>query len=370
MPRYAWLPTLLGLGFVASSIYGVAGPIGQAIGDARLFRRLTLSQGALVLTGVVLVCLFVDRPSAAALVAVYSLAAMVTTASSVPWLRRWLVRMSPREVLREVGASLRSLATLGVATSVGSVYARVDQALVLRFAGAASSAYYGLAARIITQARLVPSSFQLSISALIARRLQTGNGLRGREAELLDRIVTFGSVGVALVVVSLADVAVLALGGADYSDAVSLAVILGVSLVPIMFNYVVATSVVMAGRDGTLARTVGTCAVLNIVANCALIPRYGATSAAVVTVLTELLAVCIMSARLTRASGAINPISLLSALVVVIAGAILKLFLVDSTAVGDVIGSVALIGIALGSLGLAQRSLRALPSAYAPADHR
>jgi O-antigen/teichoic acid export membrane protein len=347
---------------VAASMNGIPQPIGQVIGDVTAFRILTLVQGLLVFLSVLGVVLFVPTPSAELLVAAYSLGALVAAIASVIWAREHMESMPFRDLPAVVKDQVRAVFVLAVATGAGSIYMRIDQALVLRLLDATQAAYYGLASRIAFQARLIPSAVQLSISPLLAERMRTQGGLRPEERRSISIIAMSSGLGLALLVIFTSDLAVLLLGGKKYDDAVLPTIIMGVSLVATCHYYIVATSAVMAGRDKQyLPVMLGTLA-LNVIANLLLIPKYGIQAAAATTLLTEVVSVTIIAQIVGLEGGATRNWIFAGVLSIAGVGALVKWALLETPLGVNIAVSAVVSLIAALFLKRAFGELRTLPS--------
>lgn len=351
----------ISLGAVAASLYGVVGPISQVYADARAYRILTLAQGAAILAAVVAVSLLGD-PSAETLVAAYSLASAPVVVGAFVRVRPIMVAMGPRELAREIAGSIRAVAVLALTTGAGSVYLRIDQTLVLRYAGGVPAAYYGIAARILMQARLVPSVLQLSVSGFLAERLRRPEGLDAEEVLVLRRLSRFGGLGLALLVVANSDLAVRIVGGGDYAGADTVTAILGVGLVAVVYHYVVGTSAVMAGRNRLYLSVMIPALVLNITANIVLLPRHGIDSAALVAVATELFVVVGLCSRIPPRGGGASLVELAVVLGVACAAAVAKVEAASLSTSTNLAVSATLTALAGAALTLGYRELRSLPA--------
>jgi O-antigen/teichoic acid export membrane protein len=348
--------------FVAASMNGIPQPIGQVIGDVTAFRVLTLVQGLLVFLAVLAVVLLVRSPSAELLIAAYSLGAAVAALASVIWAQKHMKSVPFRSLPAVVKDQVRAVFVLAVATGAGSLYMRIDQALVLRLRDASQAAFYGLASRIAFQARLIPSAVQLSISPLLAERLRTQGRLNPEERRSISVIAMSAGLGLALLVIFTSDLAVLLLGGKKYDDAVLPTIIMGVSLVATCYNYVVATSAVMAGRDRQyLPVMLGTLA-LNVVANLLLIPHYGIQAAAATTLLTEVVSVTILAQIVGLDGGATRNWIFAAVLGSAAVGAVIKWGLLDAPLGANIAVSALFSMVGAACLKRAFDELRVLPS--------
>lgn len=353
----------ISLGYVALSMYGVIGPIGQVVGDARPFRIATVAQGVLVLTGVTAVVVLSHPPSANLLVGAYVLGSFISTAGALLWAKRHMIRMKLTEIPAHVRRNLRRVIMLGLAVSASLMYLRIDQSLVLHYLGADDSAYYGIASRIMFQALLVPASLQLSIGYLLADRLKSKNGFAPGESASLSRMVVELGLGLSVAVIATSDLAILVLGGPRYEAALAPTLILAVSLLPACYSYLVGTSAVMSSRDRAYLVIATVALVFNVAANIALTPRLGVEAAAAISTITQLGVAIALGLLMGTRGGAAGGFGLAVSLVLVCAAAALKWAAHDHGSDGlNVSVSVLLGALAAFPLVSSYRRLRRLPS--------
>lgn len=359
-PSSARTAGFLSLIYVGASINGVAAPVGQVIGDAKAFRVLTLFQSLVVFVAVASCVLLISNPSANVLVAAYSFGGALSSLAALVWVRKHMERIPMRELSIAVREQLRAVMMLAVATGAGSIYLRIDQSIVLKLRGALDAAYYGLASRIAVQARLVPSSLQLSVSTFLAKRVRDDGVLVLADQLALARVSLGTGVGLAFAVIALSDAAVLIIAGHSYTGAITPTIILGASLVSTSYNYVVGTSAIMGGRDRAfLLVTVGALT-FNIAANILLVPSHGIVAAAIVASVTETIAVVAIAELVGVKRGAVRRRYFCAALVGVVAAAAAKLYLVDASTIQNVAGSLLILGLGLAALAIAFLALRGL----------
>ena len=361
-PSDAQAAGFISLGYVACSMYGVSGPVGQVVGSAKAYRVLTLLQGATVFALVLGCILFVPNPSAELLVGVYSAGALLATALGLHWVSRHMGYVEISKLPGLVRDNLRSVLMLGVATGAGSIYYRIDQTLVLKFAGSSASAFYGVAARLALQARLLPASLQLAVSALLAQRMQQEGGLRENERKQLSSIALFIGLGVSVIVVATSDAAVYLFGGSDYSAAVVPTIILGVSLVSTSYSYLVITALIMAGRDRAYLAIMLAAVAVNVSLNVILLPSYGINAAAAITAGTEVLAVLAVAEVIGPRGGASRRTTFLGTLLIAAAVGAAKYGLLELPLWANALVSALLFAAGAASVWRGYTGLRELPS--------
>ncbi len=287
-------------------------------------------------------------------------AALLATAFSLAWIRPHTSRVPVRTALRSARDNLRAAAALGLGMSLAAIYYRIDQSLVLRIAGATAAAEFGVAARILLQVRVVPSSLQMSISALLARQLQGGGELLAADRDALRRIALAGGLGLSAATIALGDLAVLVVGGPTYEDAAVYVVALGVAVAAVGFVYVVVTSAIMSGLDRLYLACVAAAACFNVALNVVLLSVWGAIGACVALALTEILVVLILSRGLTARRGGARPADLGAVVAIGALAAGAKLVAMDASWIANAAVSAALLALAAVLLKGAYARLRAL----------
>jgi O-antigen/teichoic acid export membrane protein len=355
-------PTVfLSLGMVLLSAQGMLLPLGQVQATMRPYRRAVLGQAAVALAGVLFVLYVLDVKSSEALALAAVAGAAFATVYSLRWVRRWAGSRLRPFVWEDVRRQLGFVAVLGSAVVLASVYHRINGALVLRLDGAEASGNFGIAYRILDQARTVPTALLVPLGPLIAYQFRQGGLLEGTD-RTLRRLADKGGLGLAIGVMSVADLIVLIVAGPAYYDAAVLAVLLAVTLAMAGLIYTVLTTVIMSGGERSYVLVAAVALAFNVAANLALIPEFGARAAATVTVATELfvglalLAVApghdksryVMSFAVTLAGGA--------------AAAAAKIAAMSAGIAVNVSVSAALVGVAAALLHRAYQDLKAMPS--------
>lgn len=351
---------LLGMIVVLFSFAGPLAPVGQVIGRVRPYRNVLLLQGvvSMALTAVALFVL--GYRTAVPLVAASAVGSVVGSVVAAVW----LARSVPPVVLRgwtAIGPHLRTLALLGLATGLGSVYGRIDNTLVLRLVGTTDAAYYGIATRIIDQARIVPSTLLIPLGTVLAAMYATRIAPSRPEARWLIRLGVLIGTALTLALTASSTWATLIIGGHEYDDAARLVIVLGLALGVSVVGYVVVLCAIMAGEDRLYLSATAISLVLSVGANLVLLPAVGTMGAACTTIATQF---CLMSVLLgsARFAGLRRPVlnGLGAMVVVAVAAVVCKLGAAHRGPTADAIVSLALLA---GAAAVGWRGLRLLNAA-------
>jgi O-antigen/teichoic acid export membrane protein len=167
-----------------------------------------------------------------------------------------------------------------------NVYDRADVLLLARLASDAAVGVYSLPYRVFATLQIVPYGM---MGALLPRLSRTR---WSAEAEQVSIAVLGRAYAIALFAILatmlLASPAVRLLLGPRYIGADTALKILIWAIIPVFFNSVFNTILLALNRERVFLITASVCTVVNIAANCVLIPLYSYRAAACVTVLTEL----------------------------------------------------------------------------------
>lgn len=288
-PQSAWPAMMTAMLVVLFSFAGVTSAVGQVLGDVRVYRNLLIVQSVVSagLTATALVAFDVKGP--VPLVAASAAGGLIATAAAFWWLFRHVPM--PRHWLHMAGVltHLRGLAILGLATGLSSIYTRIDSILVLRINGADDAAFYGLAGRILEQARVVPATLLIPLGPFLASYYAAKASIRSPEAvDWLARLAVYVGVGLCLCLAALSDVAVAVIGGARFSESATYLAILSVDLGLGVTSYVLVLSCIMAGLDRSYLLVAALSVAFNVALNLLILPSTGPVGAAVTTVATEI----------------------------------------------------------------------------------
>jgi O-antigen/teichoic acid export membrane protein len=192
---------------------------------------------------------------------------------------------------------------LGLAGVLVTGYVRLDQILVLEFAGSRQAGLYGAAYRLLDQVQFIPISVMTTLFPMIAAAY---TGSRARAQELLQtagEYLSMASLPILAFTIVAAEPIVRILFGAQFLAAAPAVPILAGAFVSISFGYLVGNMVVILELQSRFAGYAAIGLVVNAVLNLLLIPRYGFLAAAWVTLLTE---VTVMSLSMRAVLGALS----------------------------------------------------------------
>jgi len=187
------------------------------------------------------------------------------------------------------------LVRVGLPVAISSLlvmaYARIDQVLVFEINGERAAGLYGAAYRILERGHLLPGAVMGTLFPLIA-------AARGVDPDRMRRLVQTAFevlLTVALPIFAFTLVAatplVDLLFGADFRAASTAMTVLMGSFVVVAIGYLCGYLVIIFSLQWRFLRYALAGLVFNVVANLALLPRYGFEAAAWTTLATELLVV-------------------------------------------------------------------------------
>jgi O-antigen/teichoic acid export membrane protein len=195
---------------------------------------------------------------------------------------------------------------LGLAGVLVTGYVRLDQILVLEFAGSRQAGLYGAAYRLLDQVQFIPISVMTTLFPMIAAAYA---GSRPRARELLQtagEYLAMASLPILAFTIVAAEPIVRILFGPEFIAAAPAVPILAGAFVSISFGYLVGNMVVVLELQKRFAAYAAIGLILNAALNLVLIPRYGFLAAAWVTLLTEV-TVMSMSMRAVLDSLSMRP---------------------------------------------------------------
>ncbi len=237
--------------------------------------------------------------------AVFLATSALTSALTVVWaLRMATVRLGGARELW--GALLRVGVGVGVAGILVTVYVKLDQILVLEYAGSRQAGLYGAAYRLLDQIQFIPISVMTTLFPLIAAAYSSH---RDRARALLQSAAEYLAMAslpiLAFTIVGAHPIITLLFGRAFGSAASALPILAG-AFVSISFGYLVGNMVVVLELQRRFIRFAALGVVINVALNVLLIPRYGFLAAAWITLLTEV-TVMSLSMRMVLAELSMRP---------------------------------------------------------------
>ncbi len=200
--------------------------------------------------------------------------------------------------LRGTRTLWRQLAREAVPLSIGSLlivaYGRVDALIVYSATGAAAAGLYNSVYRFVEQAGVVPLSLMITLTPIASRLIPSKPvEARGLLQLALDLLAMFSLPALAFAIVASEPVVHLLYGPEYHAAAPALPVLMGAFTV-ICCGYAFGLFTLVLGLQREFARFALAALVFNVVANLALVPRYGFMAAAWATLATEALVVSLI----------------------------------------------------------------------------
>jgi O-antigen/teichoic acid export membrane protein len=229
-----------------------------------------------------------------AFAAAFLAAAALTTAVTVFLALRMIpVRLSQTRNLW--GGLMRVGIPVGVAGIFVTSYVRLDQILVLEFAGARQAGLYGAAYRVLDQVQFIPIAVITTLFPLIASSYP-GSMERVRSLlQLAAEYLTIATLPILAFTIVAAQQIANIFFGKQFSAAAPALPILMAAFVFVSFGYVTGSVVVILELQSRFLRYSALALIFNAALNVFLIPRYGFIAAAWVTLLTEVLVMSLMT---------------------------------------------------------------------------
>jgi len=177
--------------------------------------------------------------------------------------------------------------TFNVFPLITNIYDRIDIVILSVIAGNAAAGLYALPYRVLATLQIIPFGLMAAILPVLASRTPSMNDRQFclRMATILGVLSMFP----ALILTLLAKPLVLLVLGKSYEASIPILRILVWAAIPMFLNYGLNTFLLARNKERAFLWTSSICAVVNIVLNLILIPRFSYYAAAAVTVLTELL---------------------------------------------------------------------------------
>lgn len=232
---------------------------------------------------------------------------------------------------------------LGLASLFTVVYFRIDMVMLEKMRGAEETGLYGAAYRLIEAAMIAPAALLAAYFPRLARAAE-GEGAGAAAVAPLAFLLHLATAGVCFGLAFAPEIMALFFG-ASFGPAGNTLRILLAALWAIFPNYLLTQMLIAGRRHRVFAGIVGCCAILNVLGNLALIPRWGGNGAAWTTVATESL-LLVAAGRFLR--GELRGVALQKILVPLHYGAIfLPLLLLlkwAAPAIGAGVGAIILLG--------------------------
>jgi lipopolysaccharide exporter len=244
---------------------------------------------------------------------------------------------------------------LGVMGLAVTLYYRIDTIVVFAFAGDVEAGYYTVAYRVLDVLQILPAVLLVPVLPLVARATSSGN--RAAAARVFADCLVLG-LAIALPIATLtairADDLLTVLFGSEFADGATIFSLLAASFLGITAGWIGTT--VAAGSAGVGPLWIGAivAAITSIALNLILVPSYGATWSAAITVVIELavgFASLLVAYRHTTATLPIARLCRVTLAVAITGGALL------ATRWAPVLPAVACAIVLYGSLLLATRAI-------------
>jgi O-antigen/teichoic acid export membrane protein len=194
--------------------------------------------------------------------------------------------------LRGTSAYWRELARVGIAVGAAGIlvtfYVKLDQILVLEFAGSRDAGLYGVAYRILDQVQFIPISVATTLFPLIAASYPRDILRVRRLMQSMAEYLTIASLPILAFTIVAARPIMRVLFGSQFAAAAPALPILMGAFVCVSFGYLSGNMVVILGLQRRFLRNAALALVLNAGLNILLIPRYGFLAAAWITLVTEI----------------------------------------------------------------------------------
>jgi O-antigen/teichoic acid export membrane protein len=279
-----WLVLIAALFVPLSATGGLSGVL-QARLRIGLQASLNLAKSAVWAS---LVLLLMSRGVGPLAVLIVLLLVEQATAAVTAW---YIVKHRPFRPAgwkHEIRPLVRTSLSLGLLGAGTTIYYKADSLMVFRYAGAESAGYYAAAYRFIDVAQLVPSVLVIPLLPMVAIALANGQtALASRLAQqAFVAALSFG-LPFAAAMPFVSNRLVRLVYGEDFAPAAHLASILSVAFVFMSVGWIGMTIVIALNGTGHLWVLSWALAVGTVVAGLRLIPRYGATSAAWISVGVE-----------------------------------------------------------------------------------
>jgi O-antigen/teichoic acid export membrane protein len=213
------------------------------------------------------------------------ISALTTGLTAATALRMAAVRIGGSRELW--GALLRVGVGVGIAGILVTLYVKLDQVLVLEFAGSRQAGLYGAAYRLLDQVQFIPISVMTTLFPLIAAAYKTRRESVRAMLQTAAEYLAMASLPILAFTIVAARPVVTSLFGSEFAGAAPALPILAGAFVSISFGYLVGNMVVILELQRRFARYAAIGLAGNAALNVALIPRYGFLAAAWITLLTE-----------------------------------------------------------------------------------
>jgi O-antigen/teichoic acid export membrane protein len=193
----------------------------------------------------------------------------------------------PRPTRKHLGQLVKIGLPIGVAGVLVISYARIDQVIVYAIAGSKQAGLYGAVYNVLDQAHFVPISIMTTLAPVLAASWPADRARLLRTARLTGELLAIASFGgLAFAIVASGPVVRLVFG-AEFAPAASVLPVLGGAFILICFGYLNGNLLLVLGLQRRLLRISLLALVVNLIGNLILVPPFGFTGAAWMTLVTE-----------------------------------------------------------------------------------
>jgi O-antigen/teichoic acid export membrane protein len=187
---------------------------------------------------------------------------------------------------------LRELVRIGLPIGISGVlviaYARIDQVIVYVVAGSKQAGLYGAVYNVLDQSHFVPVSIMTTLAPVLAASWPGDRERLLRTARLTAELLAVASFGALAFAIVAAEPVVRLIFGAEFAPAASILPVLGAAFVLICFGYLNGNLLLVLGLQRRLLRISLIALVVNVIGNLILVPLFGYTGAAWMTLVTEM----------------------------------------------------------------------------------
>jgi O-antigen/teichoic acid export membrane protein len=177
--------------------------------------------------------------------------------------------------------------TFNIFPLITNIYDRIDVVLLSVIAGSAAAGLYALPYRALATLQIIPFGLMAAVLPVLASRAPS---ISDREICLrMGTGLAVLSMFPALILTLLARPLVLSVLGREYAASIPILRLLAWAAIPMFLNYGLNTFLLSRSRERAFLWTSSICAIVNVVLNLILIPRFSYYAAAAVTIMTELL---------------------------------------------------------------------------------
>ncbi len=220
---------------------------------------------------------------------------------------RKLVGRWPRPTRRLIKPLLVQAMPVGLSGLLIIAYARIDQVIVFTLKGAREAGLYGSIYMLLDSAHFVPGSILTTMAPVIAAAWPADVPRLKRAARMTAELLCVGSFGALAFATVAATPVVRLIFGSEFVEAASILPILGGAFVLICFGYLNDNLVMSMGKQKKRVVIGLVALVVNVAGNFALVPAFGYTAAAAMTLVTELVVVAMETKIVLDALGVRRP---------------------------------------------------------------